>query len=176
VDDTRRTATEELPFLDVRTLKRDGLILQGHECLEGIAPLTWTRCNFGGWRPWFVCPGCGGRVAILYWHEKEEMSDGELLLCRSCLDLGYQSQREGPIVRAKRRADKALRRLGPHGSRPKGMHHSTYLEIKRDYKEAMEEHEALCQERLARLRVNSLRRRRRRRRRWQRRWRPRPAT
>ena len=22
-------------------------------------PLTWTACNFGGERPWFICPGAG---------------------------------------------------------------------------------------------------------------------
>jgi hypothetical protein len=28
-------------------------------------PLSWTACNFGGERPWFICPGagCGRRVA-----------------------------------------------------------------------------------------------------------------
>src|SRR5215208_3235674 len=31
-------------------------------------PLTWTACNFGGERPWFMCPGagCGKRAAILF--------------------------------------------------------------------------------------------------------------
>ena len=45
-------------------------------------PLEWTPCNFGGERPWFVCPGagCGRRVAILYgW--------GKYFLCRHCYDL-----------------------------------------------------------------------------------------
>ena len=28
--------------------------------------VTWTPCNFGGGRPWFLCPNCGKRVAILY--------------------------------------------------------------------------------------------------------------
>ena len=30
--------------------------------------LTWTVCNYGGQRVWFLCPGkgCGRRVAILY--------------------------------------------------------------------------------------------------------------
>ena len=33
-------------------------------------PLAWTTCNFGGERPWFICPGagCGRRVAVLYGH------------------------------------------------------------------------------------------------------------
>jgi len=105
VEDTRRADTDELPFLDVRTLKRGGLIDQGQEQLEGVAPLAWTACNFGGSRPWFVCPGCDQRAAILYWDE-EDMPAGELL-CRRCLDLGYRSQREDEIDRAKRRIEKA---------------------------------------------------------------------
>jgi Zn ribbon nucleic-acid-binding protein len=126
VDDTRRANTDELPFLDVRELKRDGFIDQGHEQLEGIAPLAWTSCTFGGSRPWFICPRCDQRAAILYWDE-EEMPAGELL-CRRCLDLGYQSQREGLIARAKRRVEKARLRLAPDGGRLKGMHHATFLE------------------------------------------------
>jgi hypothetical protein len=33
-----------------------------------FVPLTYTPSNFGGRRPWFVCPSprCGRRVAILY--------------------------------------------------------------------------------------------------------------
>ena len=149
MDDTRRADTDELPFLDVRALKRDGLIDQGQEQLESIASLAWTSCNFGGSRPWFLCPGCDQRVAILYWDE-EEMTAGELL-CRRCLDLGYQSQREGLIARAKRRVEKARLRLAPDGGRPKGMHHATFLKLTQEYREALEEHEALIQERLARL-------------------------
>ncbi|MBC7324960.1 MAG: hypothetical protein H5T99_06565, partial [Moorella sp. (in: Bacteria)] len=31
-------------------------------------PLAYTPCNYGGERPWFVCPGrgCGRRAAKLY--------------------------------------------------------------------------------------------------------------
>jgi hypothetical protein len=52
--------------------------------------LEWTPCNFGGERPWFVCPGvvngkrCGRRVAILY-------GPGKYFLCRHCCDLRYES-------------------------------------------------------------------------------------
>lgn len=51
-------------------------------------PLSWTPCNFGGSRPWFVCPGavngvsCGRRVAKLY-------LKGRYFLCRHCHDLAY---------------------------------------------------------------------------------------
>ena len=38
------------------------------EDVQEPVPLSWTGCNFGGERPWFICPGtrCGPRVAVLY--------------------------------------------------------------------------------------------------------------
>lgn len=38
------------------------------EDVEEPVRLTWTPCNYGGERPWFVCPGarCGRRVGKLY--------------------------------------------------------------------------------------------------------------
>jgi hypothetical protein len=42
------------------------------ESIEEPVALEWTPCNFGGERPWFICPSvihgvaCGRRVAILY--------------------------------------------------------------------------------------------------------------
>ena len=56
------------------------------EDVEEPVSLEWTACNFGGERPWFVCPGvvngvaCGRRVAILY-------GPGKYFLCRHCYDL-----------------------------------------------------------------------------------------
>lgn len=69
------------------------------EDLRYSVHLEWTRCNFGGWRPWFLCPtvGCGRRVAILY--------GGGVFACRSCHKLRYSSQLES-------RAERMLTRLG----------------------------------------------------------------
>jgi hypothetical protein len=63
--------------------------------------LEWSACNFGGERPWFVCPGaqCGRRVAILYKLRKD-------FLCQHCC------QREDNKDRALRRAQKIRQRLG----------------------------------------------------------------
>ncbi len=87
-----RRTTDELPALDVRELKRTGLVHREQECIENVARLVWTPCGLGGERPWFVCPSeeCGRRAAILY------LEDGALL-CRLCLDLAYPSQREGKL-------------------------------------------------------------------------------
>jgi len=157
-------ATDEVPELDVRKLKLAGLIEARQEAVEGMAHLAWTPCNFGGSRPWFVCPGvgCGRRVAILYRSEPGQ------ILCRHCCDLTYESQNVGELGRARLRVAKAEARLPPSGTRPKGMHHATFQKITRHYLEALEEQEAVRQERLARLawrqkarRVRSLKWRRR---------------
>ncbi len=84
-------------------------------------------------------------MAILY-----GPSPGQLL-CRHCRDLAYASQREDQIDRAKRRIEKAHSRLTPDGGKSKGMHQATFLKLIRNRLEALEEHEALIQERLARL-------------------------
>ena len=34
--------------------------------------VSWTGCNYGGQRVWWLCParGCGRRVAVLYWGQR----------------------------------------------------------------------------------------------------------
>jgi hypothetical protein len=90
--------------------------------------LDWTACNFGGERPWFVCPsvGCSRRVAVLY-------GPGRYFLCRHCYELAYQSQRDNAMERALLKAQAIRKRLGgsanmmePFPEKPKGMHWSTY--------------------------------------------------
>jgi hypothetical protein len=101
-------------------------------------PLTWTACNFGGERPWFICPGagCGRRVALLY-------GPGRYFLCRHCYDLTYQSQRDNKMYRALHRAQKIRECLGgsanmmkPFPEKPKGMHWKTYERLWWDHHEA----------------------------------------
>lgn len=104
------------------------------ESFHYAVQVAWTPCNFGGARPWFLCPSlrCGRRVAILY--------GGKHFLCRHCHNLAYPCQREELADRALRRANKIRVRAGwePgianfYGERPKGMHDTTYLRL-------MEEH------------------------------------
>ena len=68
--------------------------------------LDWTPCEFGGRRPWWLCPavGCQRRVAVLY--------GGAVFACRRCHDLAYRCQRETWDDRAARRAESVRRRLG----------------------------------------------------------------
>jgi hypothetical protein len=49
-----------------------------------------TSCTLGGSRPWFVCPGCRTRRAVLF-------CVGGVFRCRVCHDLAYRSTREKPV-------------------------------------------------------------------------------
>ena len=100
--------------------------------------LTWTWCNYGGQRPWFVCPGahCGRRVGKLY-------AAGKYFLCRHCYDLAYDCQREEPRDRLMRKAQNIRRRLGGSANlsasfpwKPTGMRWKTYNRLYRRAEEA----------------------------------------
>lgn len=127
------------------------------EDVEETVGLSWTPCNFGGERPWFVCPGvvsgvaCGRRVAILY-------GLGKYFLCRHCYNLRYESQRENKMHRALRRAQKIRTGLGgsanmmePFPERLKGMHHDTYMRLFWEYDKAHQEEIAGMREWLDKL-------------------------
>jgi hypothetical protein len=112
------------------------------ETVKEPVPLEWTPCNFGGERPWFVCPGagCDRRVAKLY-------GPGKYFLCRHCYDLRYESQREDKKDRALRLAQKIRTRLGgsanmmePFPEKPKGRHLDTYMRLWWEHHEAEMEH------------------------------------
>jgi hypothetical protein len=99
-----------------------------------IVSLEWTRCNYGGFRSWFLCPvpGCGRRVAILYC----DGSSGNFA-CRHCHQISYRSQQETPRDRALHRAQAIRMRLGgsanlmePFPWKPKGMHSRTYERLR----------------------------------------------
>lgn len=87
---------------------------------EFIVAIARTSCNFGGDRPWFVCPNCARRCAIIYLRGWPR--------CRRCAQLVYPSQSESAIERSWQRTSKILRKLGQGDAalyefprRPKGM-------------------------------------------------------
>lgn len=122
-----------------------------------MVPLSWTPCNFGGLRPWFVCPAvgnavpCGRRVAKLY-------LQGGYFLCRHCHKLAYSSQRETHGYAALRRCQRIRKKLGgtanmtePFPDRPKGMHFKTYLRLFIEHEKAYGEYSKEMTEFLERL-------------------------
>jgi hypothetical protein len=103
--------------------------------VEQAIYLDHTVCAYGGTRPWWICPSCSRRVAVLY-------SPGKLYACRHCCELVYSSQRETFSDRAMRRADKIRGRLGwpigignPKGLKPRGMHWRTFAQLNARYDE-----------------------------------------
>ena len=90
------------------------------EDMRQVIPLDWTSCHYGGQRPWFRCPGCQRRVAVLCGYDR-------LFLCRHCYQLPFTSQYETRLDRLSRKLRKLQDRIGHQYSRkPKGMHWRTW--------------------------------------------------
>jgi hypothetical protein len=72
--------------------------------------VSWTRCYYGGGRPWLHCPFCQRRVARLF----KGLAG---FFCRACVGNPiYESQRRSRKARAYLQAYRLRQRLG--GSRP----------------------------------------------------------
>ena len=127
---------EKLASIDIRA-EAGRIILQYHTRPQGggeweakkyPVALEWTACHFGGQRPWFLCPCCDRRVAVLY--------GGSIYACRHCHDLAYSCQREQTHDRLLSRVQKVRDRLGwekKHGSKPKGIHWRTFERLIREH-------------------------------------------
>jgi hypothetical protein len=95
--------------------------VQGRDCSQRVL-LTTSACNFGGTRPWFLCPVGGERVAVLYMR-------GGRFACRHCQRLAYSSQSADELGRLGRRQWRIEARLGNSFQRPKGMHQATHARL-----------------------------------------------
>ena len=94
------------------------------ESVRQVVTLAWTPCHYGGERPWFRCPGCQRRVAVL-------CGDDRLFLCRHCYRLPYTSQYETRLDRLYRKLRKLRDRVGEQYARkPKGMHRRTWERLR----------------------------------------------
>lgn len=78
-----------------------------------------TPCAYGGARPWFACPRCARRVAVLYMR-------GGYFACRHCKRVAYSSQSEDILDRLWRKQHRIEKRLDADWRRPKGMRRHTY--------------------------------------------------
>ncbi len=88
------------------------LRVRGADLARGIervlidgTPCGWGRGPGRGSRPWFLCPGCGRRCAVLFLRRGR-------LACRRCFGLAYRSQRLGRGDRLAWKCSKLMRRLG----------------------------------------------------------------
>jgi len=107
-------------------------------CIEGRAAesvdcniaIAYTACNFGGKRPWFVCPGCLRRVGRLYLHR-------DRFRCRRCHDLAYTSQQKSEMDRLLDKIQAIRAKLGgscdiydPFPAKPEEMGEKTYKRLR----------------------------------------------
>lgn len=112
------------------------------ESVSYVVLLDWTACNFGGERPWFLCPGVVNGHACLRRVTKLYLKRG-YFLCRHCHGLTYETRNVGRKYAELRKCQKIRRRLGgsanmtePFPPRPKGMHFGTYIRLWREHEEA----------------------------------------
>jgi hypothetical protein len=98
------------------------------EKVEQQVYLDYSPCHYGGERPWFRCPGCERRVAILCFAGR--------FRCPRCLGLVYQTQQMSESDRRLHRIRKTRLRLGGSRSlldsfppKPSGMRWSTYRRL-----------------------------------------------
>ncbi|GGP18145.1 hypothetical protein [Silvimonas iriomotensis] len=162
-----KALTTDFLRLDVRHLKREGLLIAGKNTLlgqpepNGAEPkpliqimggqggvnvryfweaggqkrdvvqsiyLDSSACHYGNTRPWFLCPICERRVALLYLSEN--------ISCRKCKKLAYPVQNVGKLTRQIYRMHALGRRIGTKPGltsdlrfRPKGMHVRRYQKL-----------------------------------------------
>jgi hypothetical protein len=150
---TCKETTEDYRALDIREVRRHGLIEDGQEELPGIARIEWTSSGFGAaedWsgdgsgyalRPWFLCPRpeCQKRVAILYERKDDEEPGAPRWACRTCRNLCYPVELEDRTGRSIRRLNKVRFKLNPDRTRPKRMRQTTYVRLARQYLKAHKE-------------------------------------
>jgi hypothetical protein len=93
----------------------------GVSCCAEIS-IEYTAGQFGGCRPWFRCPQCERRSALLYL--------GPLgFSCRVCRQLNYASQRLGICGKSWARQRVLEGQLGERCSRPKWMRSARYRHL-----------------------------------------------
>lgn len=98
-------AGKVIASIDVRT-HDGGLAVSYTTNGEAVAQrigIATTSCTYGGGRPWFVCPYCHKRVALLYLSRQ--------VACRTCFRMTYPSQCEDAVGRLWRKQAKIEARL-----------------------------------------------------------------
>jgi len=69
--------------------------------------LVHTPCHLGNTRPWFACPSCGKRVALLFYYETR-------FKCRQCHSLRFASQTASYLERIIDQKHKLGQRIFQH--------------------------------------------------------------
>lgn len=125
-------------------------ITVGEEKTDYDVRIEWVECNFGGARPYFICPekNCDRRVEKLYRPKRQQH-----YVCRHCWDLtykrcnisgqprkikGHRLEKIREKLRKKSKRDNY--EIGLYPSKPKDMHWDTFLEIEEEYLQLQKEY------------------------------------
>jgi hypothetical protein len=100
--------------------------------------IEWTPCPYGGSRPWFRCPRCNARRAVLH-----GLANDGRFGCRGCLNLVYTVEDERKMNRVWRKRGKIEAKLVSGWKRPKGMHWATFRYRSFQLNEVLEKEHAL---------------------------------
>jgi hypothetical protein len=107
--------------------------------------------KLGGYQAFWCCPICYGRYTYLF-----KVQNAPALLCRKCLDIRYESQREGKeghLINKQKRIVKALGLQWENSeyfpSKPKNMHNKRYDEYANKFYEISSQIEDIYMNRLA---------------------------
>ena len=121
------------PSIDRMCVSRGLIQLELHNrLLQQQIRVSWTRCYFGGTRPWLHCPFCQRRVARLF----KGMAG---YFCRACVGnpiyasqgKSTQNRRHFEACKLRLRLDGNASLAEPFPTRPRGMHWSTYERLRR---------------------------------------------
>lgn len=125
-------------------------ITVGEETTDYNITLDWTECNFGGKRPWFICPekNCNKRVEKLYRPREQQH-----YVCRHCWDLTYKRcnisgqprkikghRLEKIREKLRKRAKRDDYEVMFYPTKPKDMHWDTFLELEQEYLQLQREY------------------------------------
>lgn len=99
------------------TYWRQDTRMQAEFCFESMP------CHYGGFRLYFICPGCGRRRESLYLYR-------DRCSCRSCLQLAYDCENAGAVTRAHLQKRKYEGKLVDGFFKPKRMRYATFDRIR----------------------------------------------
>ena len=96
--------------------------------------LEWTPCTFGGTRPWFLCPECHNRFAVLHYRHIG-------FQCRTCQQLAYASSHASKVERRRLKLERIAKKAGityQSAERPTGMSWDRWESYLAEYKVTVE--------------------------------------
>jgi len=95
-------------------------------------PVSWTRCRYGGARPWLHCPYCSRRVAklirALAGYSCRHCAGNPVYACQS---KSTQGRRHFEACKLRLRLGGIASLASPFPERPRGMHEHTYERLRR---------------------------------------------